>query len=184
MKILSQDIVHKTEYGCVKLDLEDDREVSVAYETIMAQARHHFPRARIEGVTITEMVTEATEMILGFSVDRSFGPVVMFGMGGIYVEVLKDVSFRVAPVPRQECESMVKGINSYPILAGARGKAIRDIPKIVEAISRISYLASRVPDILELDINPLMVLAKGKGCKVVDSRMTIRKVSENKEEKA
>lgn len=184
MKILSQDILHKTEYGCVKLDLEDEREVRVAYETIMTQARHHFPRARIEGVSITEMVTGATEMILGFSVDQSFGPVVMFGMGGIYVEVLKDVSFRVAPVPRPECEAMVKGINSYAILAGARGKEIRDIPKIVEAISRVSCLASRVPEILELDINPLMVLAKGKGCKVVDSRMTIRKVSGDKEENA
>jgi acetyltransferase len=184
MKVLSQDIVHKTEYGCVRLDLEDDREVRVAWETIMAQARHHFPRARIEGVMITEMVTDATEMILGFSADQSFGPVVMFGMGGIYVEVLKDVSFRVAPVPRPECEAMVKDINSYPILAGARGKAIRDIPRIVDAISRVSYLASRVPEIIELDINPLMVLAKGRGCKVVDSRMTIRKASDRKEENA
>ncbi|MDO9537640.1 MAG: acetate--CoA ligase family protein [Thermoplasmata archaeon] len=186
MKILSQDIVHKTEYGCVKLDLEDEREVRVAYESIMAEARRHFPRARIEGVTITEMVTDATEMILGFSMDQSFGPVLMFGMGGIYVEVLKDVSFRVAPISKQECEHMVKAINSYPILAGARGKAIRDLPKIVEAISRLSYLAMHTPDILELDINPLMALAKGKGCKVVDSRMTISKVQRNKnmEEKA
>jgi len=175
VKVLSEDIVHKTEYGCVKLDLEDEAEVRVAYETIMAEARRHFPRARIEGVTITEMVTDATEMILGFSEDQSFGPVLMFGMGGIYVEVLKDVSFRVAPVSRQECESMVKDIHSYPILIGARGKAHRDIPKAVEAISRISYLAAHTKDILELDINPLMVLAKGKGCKVVDSRMTVRK---------
>ncbi len=181
MKILSEEIVHKTEYGCVKLDLEDEREVRVAYESIMAEARRHFPKARIEGVTVTEMVMGATEMILGFSEDRSFGPVVMFGMGGIYVEVMKDVSFRVAPVSRQECESMVKAINSYPILMGARGKAVRDIPKAVDAISRVSYLATHTRDILELDINPLMVLARGKGCKVVDSRMTIRKAI-NREE--
>jgi acetyl coenzyme A synthetase (ADP forming)-like protein len=183
MKVLSEDIIHKTEYGCVKLDLEDDREVSVAYETIMAEARRHFPRARIEGVTVTEMVTDATEMILGFSEDASFGPVLMFGMGGIYVEVLKDVSFRVAPISRQECEAMVKEINSYPILMGARGKAVRDIPKAVDAISRVSYLASHTKDILELDINPLMVLAKGKGCKVVDSRMTIRKTNNKVQDK-
>jgi acetyltransferase len=181
MKVLSEDIVHKTEFGCVKLDLEDEREVRVAYETIMAEAKRHFPRARIEGVTVTEMVTEATEMILGFSGDPSFGPVIMFGMGGIYVEVLKDVSFRVAPISRLECEAMVKEIHSYPILIGARGKAFRDIPKAVDAISRISYLAANVPDILELDINPLMVLAKGKGCKVVDSRMTVRKNINNRQ---
>ena len=180
MKILSPQIVHKTEYGCVRLDLEDEREVRVAYETIMTRARQHFPGASLEGVTITEMVTEATEMILGFSHDASFGPVIMFGMGGIYVEVLKDVSFRVAPVSRKECDNMVKEIASYPILAGARGKAIRDIPKAVDAISRISYLADNTQDILELDINPLMVLATGKGCKVVDSRMTIRKKLINK----
>jgi acyl-CoA synthetase (NDP forming) len=175
MKILSEDIVHKTEYGCVRLDLEDEREVRVAYETVMAMARKHFPRARIEGVIVTEMVKDATEMILGFSEDRSFGPVLMFGMGGIYVEVMKDVSFRVAPISRQDCEAMVKEINSYPILMGARGKAVRDVPRIVDAISRISYLASHTQDILELDINPLMALAKGRGCKVVDSRMTVRK---------
>jgi len=180
MKILSPQIVHKTEYGCVKLNLEDEREVRVAYETIMANARHHFPRAKLEGVTITEMITDATEMILGFSHDPSFGPVLMFGMGGIYVEVLKDVSFRVAPISRQECGNMVKEIASYPILAGARGKAIRDIPKVIDAIARISYLAVNTQDILELDINPLMVLATGKGCKVVDSRMTIRKKFNNK----
>ena len=180
MKVLSPQIVHKTEYGCVRLDLEDEQEVRVAYETIMAKARHHFPKAILEGVTITEMVTDATEMILGFSHDPSFGPVIMFGMGGIYVEVLKDVSFRVAPISRLECDKMVKEINSYPILAGARGKAIRDIPKAVDAISRISYLAMNTQDILELDINPLMVLATGKGCKVVDSRMTIRKKFNNK----
>ncbi|MCK5397540.1 MAG: acetate--CoA ligase family protein, partial [Thermoplasmata archaeon] len=171
---------HKTEYGCVRLDLEDEREVRVAYETIMTRARQHFPSASLEGVTITEMVTEATEMILGFSHDPSFGPVIMFGMGGIYVEVLKDVSFRVAPISRLECDKMIKDIASYPILVGARGKAIRDIPKAVDAISRISYLAMNTRDILELDINPLMMLATGKGCKVVDSRMTIRKKFNNK----
>lgn len=181
MKILSEDIIHKTEYGCVKLDLEDEREVRVAYETIMAEAHSHAPRAKIEGVTITEMVKGATEMICGFSTDPSFGPVVMFGMGGIYVEVMKDVSFRVAPVSRHECESMVKGINSYPILVGARKKAVRDVPKLVEAISRVSYLASNVPEILELDINPLMAMEKGKGCKVVDSRMTIRKANKTEQ---
>ncbi|MFO7618875.1 MAG: acetate--CoA ligase family protein, partial [Thermoplasmata archaeon] len=181
MKVLSEDIIHKTEYGCVKLDLDDEEEVRIAYESIMAEAHRHFPRARIEGVTVTEMVRGAREMILGFSTDQSFGPVLMFGMGGIYVEVMKDVSFRVAPVARQDCEAMVKEISSYPILVGARGKAIRDIPKIVDAISRMSYLAVHVPDILELDINPLMVLEKGKGCKVVDSRMTIRKANKSEQ---
>lgn len=175
LKVLSPQIIHKTEYGCVKLNLEDEREVRVAYESIMANARHHFPQAKLEGVTVTGMIKDATEMILGFSHDPSFGPVLMFGMGGIYVEVLKDVSFRVAPISRIEAHNMVKEIASYPILAGARGKAIRDIPGAVDAISRVSYLAMHTRDILELDINPLMVMERGKGCKVVDSRMTIRK---------
>jgi acetyl coenzyme A synthetase (ADP forming)-like protein len=175
LKVLSPEIVHKTEYGCVKLDLEDGHELRVAYESIMAEARRHVPRARIHGVTVTEMVSDAIETILGFSVDQSFGPVLMFGMGGIYVEVLKDVAFRVAPISRTEAMKMVKEIASYPILAGARGKEIRDIGNIVDSISRISYLATHTDDILELDINPLMVLGQGKGCRVVDSRMTIRR---------
>jgi acetyl coenzyme A synthetase (ADP forming)-like protein len=174
LKILSPDIIHKTEYGCVKLNLDDETEVRVAYESIMAEARHHFPKARIEGVSVTEMITEATETILGFSIDHSFGPVIMFGMGGIYVEVLKDVSFGVAPLARGECMRMIRNIASYPILAGARGKEIRDLNSVAEAISRISYLAMNIEDILELDINPLMVMARGEGCKVVDSRMTIK----------
>lgn len=174
LKILSPDIIHKTEFGCVRIDLEDDHELRVAYESIMAEARRRVPKARIRGVSVTEMVTDAIETILGFSVDQSFGPVIMFGMGGIYVEVLKDVSFRIAPISRKESMRMVKEIASYPILAGARGKEIRDMGAIVDAISRLSYLAMQTKDILELDINPLMVLGKGKGCKVVDSRITIK----------
>jgi len=174
LKILSPDIVHKTEFGCVKINLEDENELRIAYESIMAEARRRMPKARIYGMTVTEMVTGATETILGFSIDQSFGPVLMFGMGGIYVEVLKDVSFRVAPISRKEGQMMVKEIASYPILAGARGKQIRDMGAIVDAISRISYLAMHTKDILELDINPLMILGKGKGCKVVDSRITIK----------
>jgi acyl-CoA synthetase (NDP forming) len=174
LKILSPDIVHKTEFGGVKLNLEDEMELRVAHESIMAEARRHFPRADIHGVIVTEMVTDAIETIVGFSKDPSFGPVIMFGMGGIYVEVLKDVVFRVAPISKIESMRMVKEIASYPILTGARGKEIRDIGSIVEAISRISYLAMITNDILELEVNPLMVLGRGKGCKVVDSRITIK----------
>jgi acetyl coenzyme A synthetase (ADP forming)-like protein len=177
LKVLSPDIVHKTEFGCVKLDLEDEGELSVAYESIMAEVKHRVPGARIYGVSVTEMVTDAIETILGFSVDQSFGPVLMFGMGGIYVEVLKDVSFRVAPISRLESMRMVKDIASYPILAGARGKELRDIKAIVDAVSRLSFLATHTKDILELDINPLMVLGKGRGCKVVDSRITVKSYS-------
>ncbi len=174
LKILSPDIVHKTEFGGVKLNLEDEMELRVAHESIMAEARRHFPRADIQGVSVTEMVTDAIETIVGFSMDASFGPVIMFGMGGIYVEVLKDVAFRVAPITRIDSKRMVKEIASYPILTGARGKEIRDIGSIVDAISRISYLAMKTSDILELEVNPLMVLGRGKGCKVVDSRITIK----------
>ncbi len=174
MKVLSPDIIHKTEFGAVRLDLEDEHEVRVAYESIMASVRSKMRNARIEGVIVTEMICEATETILGFSEDPSFGPVLMFGMGGIYVEVLKDVAFRVAPISGREVMKMIRDITSYPILAGARGKDFRDIDGISDAISRISYLATQVDDLVELDINPFMALDKGMGCKVVDSRMTIR----------
>ncbi len=174
MKILSPDILHKTEFGGVRLDLEDDEELEVAYESIMASVRNRFQNARVNGVMITEMVKDCTEMILGFSQDPSFGPVIMFGMGGIYVEILQDVSFRVAPVSKLEITGMIREISSYPILAGARGKNLRDIDALADAISRISYLSTHVPEIVELDINPLMAMDQGKGCLVVDSRMTIR----------
>ncbi len=174
MKILSPDILHKTEFGGVRLDLEDEEELKIAYESIMASVRNRFDKARVNGVIITEMINDATEMILGFSQDPSFGPVIMFGMGGIYVEILKDVSFRVAPVSRNEVTGMIREISTYPILAGARGKNMRDIEALADAVSRISYLSVHVPEIVELDINPLMALDQGKGCVVVDSRMTIR----------
>ncbi len=174
MKILSPDILHKTEFGGVRLDLEDDEELEVAYESIMASVRNRFEKARVNGVLITEMVKDCTEMILGFSQDPSFGPVIMFGMGGIYVEILQDVAFRVAPVSKLEITGMIQEISSYPILAGARGKNLRDIEALADAVSRISYLSTHVPEIVELDINPLMAMDQGKGCLVVDSRMTIR----------
>ncbi|MCK5038269.1 MAG: acetate--CoA ligase family protein [Thermoplasmata archaeon] len=174
MKILSPDILHKTEFGGVRLDLEDDEELEIAYESIMATVRNRFDKARINGVMITSMIKDATEMILGFSQDPSFGPVIMFGMGGIYVEILQDVAFRVAPISRKEIMGMIREISSYPILAGARGKNLRDIEALADAISRISYLSNHVPEIVELDINPLMAMDQGKGCLVVDSRMTIR----------
>lgn len=174
VKVLSPDIIHKTEFGGVRLDLENERELEVAYSSIMASSRTHFKKARIDGVIVTEMISDATETILGFSVDPSFGPVLMFGMGGIYVEVLKDVAFRVAPISKKEIRKMMREISSYPILTGARGRNLRDVEAIVDAIARVSYLATNVPDIVELDINPLMVRDQGNGALVVDSRMTVR----------
>jgi len=122
------------------------------------------------------MVTGGRELILGMSRDTQFGPLLMFGLGGIHVEVLRDVTFRVAPVSRQEAAEMVREIRAYPLLAGFRGEEPADEKAIVEAILSISRLSLDFPGILELDINPVMVLPKGRGILAIDSRMSIGEV--------
>ncbi len=175
MKVVSPDIVHKTESGGVKLNLLDEQEVVDAYRSIMATCRERFPAAHIVGVTVNEMVNvqKGMETIVGGLTDPAFGPVVMFGLGGIYVEILKDVSFRVAPISQSKALKMVREIRSFPMLYGARGKKIKDIRAAAEAIYRVSYLMTRIDEIAELDINPLIVMKRGKGCKVLDARITL-----------
>lgn len=173
MKIVSPEILHKTEVGGIRLNLQSAEEVSRAFLEITSSARRMVPGAWIEGVSVQEMVTGGRELILGMSRDPQFGPLVMFGLGGIHVEVLKDVTFRVAPVSGEEAAMMVREIRAYPLLAGFRGEAPADEGAIVEAILRISRLSLDFPGILELDINPLMVLPKGRGLMAIDCRMSI-----------
>jgi acyl-CoA synthetase (NDP forming) len=125
------------------------------------------------GVSLQEMVAEGRELILGMSRDPQFGPLLMFGLGGIHVEVLQDVTFRVAPVSREEAGEMVREIRAYPLLAGFRGGDPADEGAIVEAILSISRLSLDFPGILEMDINPVMVLPKGRGLMAIDCRMAI-----------
>ncbi len=173
MKVESKDIVHKTEAGGVKLNLGNSSQVKNAYQTIISSARKKYPQAQIEGVSVNKMVKGGLEVIVGATRDPSFGPTVMFGLGGIYVEILEDVSFRVAPLDRGAIRKMIGEIKAYPLMLGVRGEKGKDIQAVVETIYRVGRLVDKLPDIVELDINPLMVLDKPKGCRVLDCSISI-----------
>ena len=173
MKIVSPQILHKTDVGGVVLGLSSEEEVARAFVEVTSSVRRLSPSAWIAGVSVQEMVAGGRELILGMSRDPQFGPLLMFGLGGIYVEVLKDVAFRVAPLSRRDAEEMVREIRSYPLLAAYRGSEPADVEAIVEALRRVSRLSCDFPEIQELDINPLLVLPKGKGIRAIDCRMTI-----------
>ena len=170
LKVQSPGIPHKTEAGGVRVALADAAAVAAAFGEITANARRHAPGAAIDGVLVQEMVGGATEIILGVSNDPLFGPAVMFGLGGIFAEVMKDVSFRLAPVSRAEALRMIREIRAYPILDGARGKPKADVAALAAAIVRLSTLAIDLEaTVAELDINPLFVFPEGQGVKAGDA---------------
>ncbi len=171
LKIESPDIIHKSDIGGVKVGVEPDQ-ISYEYDRMVDRVRRNFedPDMEIEGVRIQEMV-DGKEIIVGVNRDPQFGPLVMFGLGGIYVELLKDVSFKVAPVSELEAKEMVESIDAYPVLKGVRGGSRVDIDGIVEIIQRVSQFAVRLPQICELDLNPIIVNAEG--ARVVDLRMRL-----------
>ncbi|MDH5534901.1 MAG: acetate--CoA ligase family protein [Betaproteobacteria bacterium] len=170
LKIQSPDISHKTEAKAVRLGLGSDAELAKAYEEILANARRYMPEAQIEGVLVQQMVKGGLEAILGVTNDALFGPAVMFGLGGIFAEVLKDVSFRLAPVTKAVAHDMIREIKGYPVLAGARGRAEADVDALADAIVRLSALAVDLEgEVAELDINPLFVMEKGAGVKAADA---------------
>lgn len=175
MKIVSEDIIHKTEVGGVRLNIHSVKDVKHVYTDIMTRARKGYPDANLRGILVNKMVEKGVETIVGMSSDPQFGPVVMFGLGGIYVEVLKDVSFRVAPLSKKDANEMIHEIKTTPLLYGARGTKRRDIESLRDVIYNLGLLVCEFPEIAEMDINPLFVLEKGKGCKVVDARMTLHK---------
>ncbi|MEM2935245.1 MAG: acetate--CoA ligase family protein, partial [Candidatus Thermoplasmatota archaeon] len=172
MKIISEDIIHKTDVGGVVLNIDDEKEIVEAYEAIMENCKRNAPKARIRGVEISKMVEKGVETIVGATTDDSFGKVIMFGLGGVYVEVMKDVSFRIAPASKNEIRKMIKEIESYPLLEGVRGERRKDIESVVDVIYKIGMLVTKFDEIQELDINPLMVYEKG--IKVIDARISIK----------
>ncbi|WP_292484168.1 acetate--CoA ligase alpha subunit [Methanohalobium sp.] len=174
MKIVSPDISHKTDVGGVRLNLKNADDVERAYHTMMADVYRYMPDADITGVQVQEMVSGGKEVIIGMNQDVQFGPLLMFGMGGIYVELLKDVSFNVAPINRDEAKHMISSIKTYPILAGIRGEKPYDINSVADTLIKISQLVNDFPQILELDINPLIVLPDNQGCVAMDLRLTLR----------
>jgi 4-hydroxybutyryl-CoA synthetase (ADP-forming) len=175
MKITSKDIIHKSESGGVKVGLKNAEDVKNAYNSILSNVKNYNPNAKIEGVLVQEMVTNSKELILGAKQDKLFGPLLMFGLGGIYVEILKDVNFRLAPISRSESQEMVESIKTISLLKGARGEKPADIPSIVDCLLRLSQLIVDFPEIEEFDINPLLVLEEGRGSRVVDVRIGLKK---------
>ena len=155
LKIVSPDITHKSDIGGVKLNLNTQAEVGRAFDEIIAAAKKHKRKARIEGVSVQPMAKPATEVIIGMSKDAQFGPVLMFGLGGILVEVLKDVSFRIVPLLKRDAREMIREIKGYPILEGYRGKEPANIAMLEGLLLKVSQFVEKHPDIKELDINPI-----------------------------
>lgn len=173
LKIVSQDILHKSEAGGVLLDLRSRGEVELGYQKLIERAKAYNNNARIEGVLVQHMAPNGVEVIVGGLRDSQFGPTVLFGLGGIFVEVLKDVTFRVAPLEELDAREMVKEVHSYPILKGVRGQLAADeeaIVKIIQAMSRIMLDNSCVE---QMDLNPIIVYHSGAS--IVDARIILNK---------
>ncbi len=155
LKIASPEVIHKSDSGGVKLALNHAAAVRTAYSEILENVRQQYPGAAIHGVSVQKMARPGTEVIVGTSKDPQFGPVIMFGLGGIFVEVFKDVSFRIIPVDQRDAQQMIKEIKGYPLLQGVRGKEAASIPALVEIILKISNLIEKNPQIKELELNPI-----------------------------
>ncbi len=173
MKIISEDIVHKYDVGGVILNIESKNDAEAAYSRIVDNVRKAKPQCSIKGVLIRKMIPPGEEVILGLKRDSTFGAVVMFGLGGIFVEIYKDVSFGIAPLDNKAVEKLIGETKAAAILSGARGRVQRDINSLRECIFRLSQLALDCPQIKELDINPLIILEDGKGCFVADTKIMI-----------
>ena len=173
MKIASPQIVHKSDAGGVKVNLTNDEEVRNGFKTIMENAKKYDANAEIKGVLIVEMIKGGKEMIIGSKLEPGMGPVVMLGMGGIYVEILKDVTFRLAPLTDQEANDMISSIKTKKLLDGVRGEKPSDIKKLAECIQRLSQLVTDFKEIKELDMNPVLVMEQDQGCKILDVRIGI-----------
>ncbi|MBD3405855.1 MAG: acetyl-CoA synthetase [Candidatus Lokiarchaeota archaeon] len=178
LKILSKDILHKSDAGGVKINLKNEEDVRTAFEEIMESAKEYGKEKGIDvdlsrGVFISSFAEMGTEVIVGVTKDPQFGHALMFGLGGIFVEVLKDVTFRLIPLTKVDAMEMVGEIKAAKILEGVRGQDPRDIDALVEIILKVSKMVEENPQINELDCNPTFVYSKGKGALVVDARILI-----------
>jgi acetate---CoA ligase (ADP-forming) subunit beta len=171
LKIASPDIVHKSDTGAVKLGLKTARQVEKAYDQIMLAASQSFPRARLDGVTVQRMVRPGIEVIIGLTQDPQFGPVLMFGLGGILVEVLKDVAFRIVPLARRDAAEMIREIKGFPLLQGYRGQEPADLACLENILLQVSEFAENNPWVKELDLNP--IFAYRDSAVVVDARIIL-----------
>ncbi|WP_019176444.1 acetate--CoA ligase alpha subunit [Methanomassiliicoccus luminyensis] len=174
LKVSSPDIAHKTDVGGVAVNLRDDEEVRRAYQLMMSRVKDRMPQARVEGALVEKMF-QGREVIVGMVRDAQFGPVITFGLGGIFVEIMKDVSQRIAPLTPEGVDEMVRSIKAYPILTGARGRRPADLAALKDVIFRVAKIAEDFPEITELEINPVMVGDEGEGVGAVDALATIRR---------
>jgi acyl-CoA synthetase (NDP forming) len=171
LKIASPDVTHKSDSGGVRLGLKTARQVARAYEDILAAIKQRYPEVVVQGVSVQKMVRPGVEVIIGMSKDAQFGPVLMFGLGGVLVEILKDVSFRIVPLTRRDAHEMVREIKGYPLLEGYRGQEPADVSYLEELLLKVSRFVEATPEIRELDINPLF--AYRDGAVAVDARVIL-----------
>ncbi|RLF69837.1 MAG: CoA-binding protein, partial [Thermoplasmata archaeon] len=171
MKIVSRDIIHKSDVGGVALGLDNKKEVIDAYQAIIRNCRKFRPESRIEGVEVSRMITGGAETIVGGRRDRTFGPIVMFGLGGIHVEVIKDVTFRHFPFSRREALRMIREIKGFPILMGVRGEGMKDISTLADVILKVGALVYNITEIKDMEINPLVVFEQSEGVIALDARI-------------
>ncbi|MFC2044246.1 acetate--CoA ligase family protein [Chloroflexota bacterium] len=171
LKITSPDVVHKSDAGGVKLNLGTPEQVGNAFDDIMASIGKQYPQANIHGVSVQKMARPGVEVIIGMSKDAQFGPVIMFGLGGILVEILKDVSFRIVPLIQRDAKEMVREIKGYPLLEGYRGQEPVNVSNLEEMILKVSTFAEQNPSIKEIDLNP--IFAYNNGAIAVDARVVL-----------
>ena len=175
MKIASVDVVHKSDAGGVKLGLKTTAQVGKAYDEIMKSIKKAFPQARIQGVSVQTMAKQGAEVIIGMSKDAQFGPVLMFGLGGVLVEILKDVSFRIVPLQPRDASEMIRDIKGFPLLQGYRGSDPIDVATLESMLLKVSAFAENTPAIKELDLNP--IFAYKDGAVAVDARVVLENVA-------
>jgi acyl-CoA synthetase (NDP forming) len=171
LKIVSPDILHKSDVGGVIINLKNPEEVKDAHRKILSNVKKHKADAEIIGILVQEMAPKSTEVIVGATKDPQFGPALMFGLGGVFVEILEDVTFRIAPITEQDAREMITEVKAYPLLKGYRGQPPADIDTIVSILLKTSKLVMDHQEIKELDLNPVMVYEKG--AKTVDARIIL-----------
>ncbi len=171
LKIVSPDILHKSDVGGVIINLKNPEEVKDAHRKILSNVKKHKADAEIVGILVQEMAPKSTEVIIGATKDPQFGPALMFGLGGVFVEILEDVTFRIAPITEQDAREMITEVKAYPLLKGYRGQPPADVDTIVSILLKTSKLVTDHQEIKELDLNPIMVYEKG--AKTVDARIIL-----------
>lgn len=175
LKIVSPDVIHKSDSGGVELGITSAAQVGEAYNKILSAIKKHYPKAKIHGISVQKMAKSGVEVIIGMTKDAQFGPVLMFGLGGILVEVLKDVAFRIVPLVKRDAHEMIKEIKGYPVLEGYRGHEPADISFLEDLLLKVSDFVDKNPQIKELDLNP--IFAYKNRAVAVDARVILEPAS-------